>query len=39
MHMTVILDYKIKGNLVNIEKALQHLGLRKIQPTLYGGEL
>ena len=37
--MVVSFDCKFKGHQENIEKILQHFGLRKIQPTLYMGEL
>lgn len=37
--MMASFDCKFKGNQENIEKVLQHFGLRKIQSTLYVGEL
>ncbi|WP_406536850.1 CRISPR-associated endonuclease Cas2 [Methanobrevibacter sp.] len=37
--MIVNFDCKFKGNQKNIEKVLQHFGLRKVQDTLYVGEL
>ena len=39
MYMIASFDCKFKGNQENIEKILQHYGLRKIQPTLYVEEL
>ena len=39
MYMIASFDCKFKGNQENIENALQHFGLRKLQPTLYAGEL
>ena len=39
MYMMTSFDCKFKGNEENIEKVLQHFGLRKIQPTLYVEEL
>ena len=39
MYMLASFDCKFKTNQENIEKTLQHFGLRKIQTTLYVGEL
>ena len=39
MHMVVSFDCKFKGNQENIEKVLQHFGLRKVQSSLYIGKL
>jgi len=39
MYMIASLDCKFKTNLENIEKVLQHYGLRKIQSSLYAGNL
>ena len=39
MYIIVNFDCKFKGNQKNIEKVLQHFGLRKVQATLYVGEL
>ena len=39
MYIIVNFDCKFKGNQKNIEKVLQHFGLRKVQDTLYVGEL
>lgn len=39
MYMMASFDCKFKGNRKNIEKILQHFGLRKIQTALYVGEL
>ncbi len=37
--MIVSIDYKFKTNLENIERILQYYGLRKIQNSLYSGDL
>lgn len=37
--MIVSIDCKFKTNHENIEKHLQHFGLRKIQSSLYAGDL
>lgn len=39
MYMIASLDCKFKTNHENIERILQHYGLRKIQSSLYVGEL
>ena len=39
MYIITSFDCKFKTNQENIEKILQHFGLRKIQPTLYAGVL
>lgn len=39
MYMIVSLDCKFKTNMENIERILQHYGLRKIQSSLYAGQL
>lgn len=39
MYMMASFDCKFKGNQENIEKVLQHFGLRTIQTTLYEKEL
>ena len=39
MYMIASLDCKFKTNQENIEKVLQHYGLRKIQSSLYVGDL
>lgn len=39
MYIITSFDCKFKTNQENIEKILQHFGLRKIQSTLYVGEL
>ena len=39
MYMIASFDCKFKTNHENIEKTLQHFGLRKIQGSLYAGEL
>ena len=39
MYMIAIFDCKFKTNHENIEKMLQYYGLRKIQSSLYWGEL
>ena len=39
MYIIANFDCKFKGNQENIEKVLQHFGLRKVQDTLYVGEL
>ena len=39
MYMIVSIDCKFKTNHENIEKHLQHFGLRKIQSSLYVGNL
>ena len=39
MYTIVTFDCKFKTNQENIEKMLQHYGLRKIQSSLYAGEL
>ena len=39
MYMMASFDCKFKTNQENIEGILQHFGLRKIQPTLYAGDL
>lgn len=39
MYMMVSFDCRFKSNQENIEKTLQHFGLRKIQSALYVGEL
>jgi len=39
MYMIASLDCKFKTNHENIEKVLQHYGLRKIQSSLYAGDL
>jgi CRISPR-associated protein Cas2 len=39
MYMIVSIDCKFKTNHENIEKVLEHFGLRKIQSSLYVGNL
>ncbi len=39
MYMIVSIDCKFKTNHENIERILQHYGLRKIQTSLYAGDL
>lgn len=39
MYMIASLDCKFKTNQKNIENILQHYGLRKIQSSLYAGDL
>ena len=39
MYMLASLNCKFKTNKENIEKILQHYGLRKIQSSLYVGDL
>ena len=39
MYMITIFDCKFKTNQEKIERMLQHYGLRKIQSSLYSGEL
>lgn len=39
MYMMASFDCKFKTNQENIERILQHFGLRKIQPTFYAGDL
>lgn len=39
MYMIASLDCKFKTNQENIENVLQHYGLRKIQSSLYAGDL
>ena len=39
MYMIVSIDCKFKTNKQNIEYCLQHYGLRKIQSSLYAGDL
>ena len=39
MYMMASFDCKFKTNQENIDGILQHFGLRKIQPTLYAGDL
>ncbi len=39
MYLIATFDCKFKTNKENIEKTLQHFGLRKIQSSLYVGEL
>lgn len=39
MYMMASFDCKFKTNQENIERIHQHFGLRKIQPTLYAGDL
>ena len=39
MYMIASFDCKFKTNQENIEKVLQHYGLRKIQSSLYAGDL
>ena len=39
MYIIANFDCKFKGNQENIENALQHFGLRKVQSALYVGEL
>ena len=39
MYMLVSIDAKFKTNKENIEHCLQHYGLRKIQSSLYAGNL
>ena len=39
MYMIAIFDCKFKSNLENIENIFQHYGLRKIQSSLYAGNL
>ena len=39
MHMLASFDCKFRTNQDKIEEILQHFGLRKIQATLYVGEL
>lgn len=39
MYMIIILDCKFKTNMKNIERILQYYGLRKIQSSLYAGDL
>ena len=39
MYTIASFDCKFKGNRENIERTLQHYGLRKLQPSLYAGDL
>lgn len=39
MYMIASFDCKFKTNPQNIEKTFQHYGLRKIQSSLYAGDL
>ena len=39
MYVIVSLDVKFKTNLEKIERIIEYYGLRKIQNTLYVGEL
>ena len=39
MYTIATFDCKFKTNKENIEKVLQHYGLRKVQSSLYLGEL
>lgn len=39
MYMIASFECKFKTNRKNIERILQHYGLRKIQSSLYAGEL
>ena len=39
MYMIASLDCKFKTNQKNIENVLQHYGLRKIQSSIYTGDL
>ena len=39
MYMIASLDCRFKTNQKNIEEVLQHYGLRKIQSSLYAGDL
>ena len=39
MYMIASFDCKFKTNQENIENVLQHYGLRKIQSSLYAGDL
>ncbi len=39
MHIITSFDCKFETNRKNIEKILQHFGLRKIQSSLYAGKL
>lgn len=39
MYMIASFDCRFKTNKEKIERTLQHFGLRKIQSTLYAGEL
>lgn len=39
MYMLASFDCKFKSNRENIENIFQHYGLRKIQSSLYAGEL
>lgn len=39
MYIIASFDCKFKSNQENIEKILQHYGLRKIQSSLYTGDL
>ena len=39
MYMLASFDCKFKSNLENIENIFQHYGLRKIQSSLYAGNL
>lgn len=39
MYMLTSFDCKFKTNKENIERILQHYGLRKIQSSLYAGDL
>lgn len=39
MYIIVSIDCKFKTNHENIENVLEHFGLRKIQSSLYGGDL
>ena len=39
MYTIVSFDCKFKGNRENIENILKHYGLRKIQSSLYAGDL
>ena len=39
MYTIVSFDCKFKGSRKNVERTLQHYGLRKLQPSLYAGDL
>ena len=39
MYTIISFDFKFKGSRKNIERTLQHYGLRKVQTLLYAGDL
>ena len=39
MYTIVSFDCKFKGSRNNVERTLQHYGLRKVQTSLYAGDL